>query len=151
MGQVRKKYNPLKGKEAAARRVAKNIGLAFIYGQPSVSVIQLNTMERLPPTKGIEKAVNEFPWEWAIELSCCCKDWQGKRYITSKKIVAQTPIKHNTPEFLAWLNDQHNEFLSSINKDNIVAPAWLAMPINRELETWEVMEIYSIVGGWDAD
>lgn len=148
--KIRKRNNNLLRLERLAQIKLKNFAAAFVAGKPYVEQVNLVTLKPMLANPEIVKLLNGFAYKWQIECSVICRDQAGVEYVVSETVNCVDKYRHSDPDFMRFLNSNHQRLLKECNPLHIITAAWVALPVNRQSLSMDTLDtIYRNMGAFD--
>ena len=132
-----------------AEHVVKGYGVAYVTGEPQAQIIDVKRMRHLPQAPiELVRAISDYPHYWTVCMSALWVDENGKqRYEHDIQTMA---VRYMQKSLVEHLNTEHQRLIARIDKGNLWAAAWIAIPEKTDITGVQVDEIYNLIGAWDG-
>ncbi len=150
MKKRNKKYNPLKIIPLENEKRLKNTAVSFFINDndqkqnPMLIDLEGNFL-RL--TRRRVNAIQMFPYKWSVMLCVFCIE-KGQAVI--KMELAPYSRRDYQRNLVVELNDLHQAYVARLKKlnVNITGVGWLASPVCRDFDEYEVGTIFEKLGAF---
>lgn len=138
-----------KRQERHTRHIVRNLAAVFVTGvTDKVQCVHLPTRRRVSIDGSLAQAIADTPFQWSVHICALCRAPDGKEYV--KGITHYFKVRYRQSNLTHHLNESHQKFLKeSIPKDQLLAAAWLASPLGRDMDNEMAFEIFKKMGAFE--
>lgn len=142
------KHNIHKRYMRTAEASFNNFGLAFAtnQGDKCTHLIRISDQKIVKPTRFEADSLTQNKFHWTMHLAVFGRKPNGIEYMEYE--VIKTSGQYLQSELVSFMNDRHQQFIESFNKDRIVGAGWVASISNRDLSEDQLHKIFTRLNAW---
>lgn len=142
----KKKHNPLKRLERAARISCKNTYAVFVGGE-QIQAADKRTNQVRPFWKDELEAIGKIRHRWIFYIAIMGVDANGRRYVKGEIIKPKGYYLQD--EICGVVSEHHYKLLDSFNKSQLKNAGWIGAIEDDDICPAQAMDIFERAGAFN--
>ena len=146
MNKKKRKHNPLKRLQRAAKHNIRNLYAVFVGGE-QIQVADKRKGQVRAFYKDELDSMGRLPHKWSVYIAIIGQDQMGDRYIKGEQLDINQPMLQG--DIAEIVSEYHYKLLDTFNKLHLKNVGWIASPRLDDIEPEQAFTIFENAGAFN--